>query len=193
VSNRPSVYKRIQRRETHSPRSDLAITLAVVLILALAYLVTEIVLAACGQKALLLAPVQMVSDIVHLYTVRTSILELSGGVLVIVGLVLVVAALSPGRRARHVQYTERAVVVIDNEVIASALVRVAADEAGVDPDNALGAVSRHRVLVRITPASGVPVDRTAVTAAVRERLDAWGLQPALKPRVVIEKIGRVGA
>jgi hypothetical protein len=53
------IYRRVSRRETHSPRSLVAIVLAVVLILVLAWIGTEIVLALLGAPALLVAPVDM--------------------------------------------------------------------------------------------------------------------------------------
>jgi Family of unknown function (DUF6286) len=188
-----SAYRRIERRETHSSRAGLAIVLAVILILALAYLVTEIVLGAVRQHALLISPADMVHDIAALSAVATGILVGGGVVLAVLGLVLVIAALTPGRRARHLERSDRAAVVIDNEVIASALVRTAANAAGIDPDRAVGSVSRRRAAIRITPSSGMSIDRDAVAAAVTARVDEWDLSPALKPSIVIEKAGKVGA
>ena len=57
-----SLYKRIVRRETHSSRAGIAITLAVLLIVALAWIGTEAVLAAVGTAPLLLAPTDLVGS-----------------------------------------------------------------------------------------------------------------------------------
>lgn len=193
MSDRPRIYSRIQRREMHSPRSTVAIVIAVVLILALAYLATEIVLAAIGASALLLSPAGMVGDIAALNGAALGILGAAGGVLVLLGVILLVVALRPGRRARHAERSDRAAIVIDDEVIASALVRAAANQNGVSPDRAVGSVSHRRATVRITPSSGLVVDAQAVSTAVRDSLDAWGLTPKLRAKVVIAKSGRVGA
>lgn len=185
-------YRRIRRRETHASRSTSAVVVAVVLVLALAYLVTEIVLAAAAQQPLLVAPAQMVADAAGLASVQVAWLVTAGVVLAVLGLVLLVLGLGSARRPRHVLPEDRAVVVVDNEVIASALVRTAADTDDIDPDRAVGSVSHRTATVRITPTSGVRVDRDAISAALDERLQQWGLTPKLKPRVQIEK-AKVGA
>ena len=56
-----STYRRLVRRETHSSRAGIAITIAVLLILVLAWLGTESVLAAVGSAPLLLAPADAAS------------------------------------------------------------------------------------------------------------------------------------
>ncbi len=193
MSDRPRIYPRIERRETHSPRSVSAIVLAVVLVVALAYLATEILLAALGAHALLLSPAAMVRDIAALPSASSAAVGIVGGAAALVGLVLLVAAVTPGRRARHVQRSERAVVVIDDEVIASALVRAAADVSSLDPDRAVGIVGRRRAQVRITPSSGRRIDRDAVAEVVRDRIAAWGLVPALTPTITVERTGKVGS
>ncbi|MFT2690263.1 hypothetical protein [Clavibacter zhangzhiyongii] len=57
-----STYRRLVRRETHSSRAGIAITIAVLLILVLAWLGTEAVLAALGVAPLLLAPADLASS-----------------------------------------------------------------------------------------------------------------------------------
>lgn len=185
-------YGRIRRRETHASRSAPAVVVAIVLILALAYLVTEIVLAASGQRPLLVSPAQMVQDAAALPKAQVALVAVAGVVLVVLGLVLLVLGLGPARRSRHVLPDERAVIVVDNEVIASALVRAAADADDIDPDRAVGSVSHRSATVKVTPASGTSVDRDGIATALGERLQQWGLTPALKPRVQIEK-AKVGA
>src|SRR5690606_30612946 len=98
-----------------------------------------------------------------------------GVILMIIGLLLVIAALKPGRRARHQLVAARAAVVADDEVIASALARHAARAANVNPDNTLVSVSARRAIVRLTPTSGTPVHHEAVTNAVEEQLAALEL------------------
>lgn len=193
MSDRPGVYSRIQRRETHASRAVPANIVAVMLILALAYLVTEIVLAIVGQEPLLASPATMVQDIAKLSTVAVVWLAVSGAVLAVLGILLLIAALSSGRRSRHVLHDDRAVVVIDNEVIASALVRTTADTGNIDPDRAVGSASHRSAVIEVTPTSGVQLDKSQITTALRDQLQDWGLKPSLRPRVRIKKTGKVGA
>ena len=188
-----SLYARITRRETHSSRSLLAIILAVMLIVVFAWIGTEIVLALLGLPALLVAPVDMFTSTVGLVNAPAEGVATAGIVVALVGLLLIVAALTPGRRARHVLDTERAATVVDNEVIASALARHSSSAGNVDPDNTTVSVSHRQADVRLTPTSGIPVNRDNVTDAVAEQLDSYGMRPTVRPRVQIAAQGRVGA
>ncbi|WP_111718880.1 DUF6286 domain-containing protein [Homoserinimonas sp. OAct 916] len=191
ISNR--YHARITRRETHSPRSLLAIILAVILIIVFSWIGTEIVLALLGLRALLVAPVDMFTSAVNVVAEPTGAVAVVGIVVAVVGLILVVAAVSPGRRARHVLVTERAATVVDNEVIASALARHAAYAANVDPDSTTVSVSRRHAVVHLTPTSGVPVDRYEVADVAAKQLESYGLRRPVLARVQIDERGRVGA
>lgn len=191
ISNR--YHARITRRETHSPRSLLAIILAVILIIVFSWIGTEIVLALLGLRALLVAPVDMFTSAVNVVAEPTGAVAVVGIVVAVVGLILVVAAVSPGRRARHELVTERAATVVDNEVIASALARHAAYAANVDPDNTTVSVSRRHAVVHLTPTSGVPVDRYEVADVAAKQLESYGLRRPVLARVQIDERGRVGA
>ena len=188
-----TLYRRIARRETHSSRATPAIIVAVLAVVALAWLVTETILAATGQRPLLLDPAAMVAGIVALPSVLPAYLIGSGIVLAIIGVVLVVLALSAGRLGRHTIDDDRAVVVVHDEVVGSALVRTAADESSTDPDKAYATVSKRRATVRLTPSSGTTVDRDSVQRGVEERLQSFDLRPPVTSRIVIDKKGKVGA
>ena len=187
------VYARISRRETHSPRSLLAIVLAVVLIVVFAWIGTEIVIALLGLPALLVAPADMVGAVAGLATAPAGIVATAGILVALVGLVLVIAGVAPGRRARHVLATTRAATVVDNEVVASALARAASLAGDVDPDNTTVSVSHRRAVVQLTPTSGVPVNRQAVAEAVDRQLESYGLRPAVRARVQVSERAVVGA
>ncbi len=187
------LYRRLARRETHSPRSLLAIVLAVALILVLAWIGTEIVIALLGAPALLVAPVDMFTSAVALVDAPVAIVAAAGIVVAVIGLVLVIAAVSPGRRARHLLAADRTVVVVDNEVIASALARHASTAGNVDPDNATVSVSHRRADVHLTPTSGIPVDEAAVNDDVTRQLESYGLKPTVRARVRVAESGRIGA
>lgn len=188
-----ALYARISRRETHSSRATLAIVLAVVLIVVFAWVGTEVVIALLGLPALLVAPSDMFKSAVGLAEQPAALVATAGIVVALIGLLLIIASLSPGRRARHVIDTERAVTVVDNEVIASALARHASYAGNVDPDNATVSVSHRRGVVDLTPTSGIPADHDAVTRAVDEQLESYGLRPSVSARVRIAEKGKVGA
>lgn len=187
------LYRRIARRETHSPRSLPAIVLAVALIVVIAWIGTEIVIALLGAPALLVAPADMFTSAVNLVDAPAGIVAAAGIVVAVIGLVLVITAVSPGRRSRHLLDDDRTVVVVDDEVIASALARHASTAGDVDPDNATVTVSRRRADVHLTPTSGIPVDRDAVNQAVTRQADSYSLKPAISARVRVADTGRIGA
>ena len=188
-----STYRRILRRETHSPRSVLAITVAVVLIVALLYLGTEIVLAMIGTRALLAAPLDMLDALAHLDDAPDGLVVGVGVGLLLIGALLIIGAATPGRRGRHQMSTERGLAVVDDEVIASALARHAAHAGDVDPDNTTVSVSRRVAGVHLVPTSGTRIRRDAVISTVAEQLEAFDLTPSLEPRIVVAERGRVGA
>lgn len=187
------LYARILRRETHSPRSVLAVTLAVIAILVLAWVGTEIVLALAGQPALLIAPLELFTAALSLVYAPVWIVATAGILCAVIGLILVIIALSPGRLHRHVIDTERAATVVDDNVIASALARHASNAGNVDPDNATVSVSHRRADVRLVPTAGVPVNPGQVAQAVTEQLDSYGLRPPVSARVRVAERAKVGA
>lgn len=188
-----SIYRRIGRRETHSPRSVLAIILAVIVLLAAAWFGTEIVLSLLGRPALLAAPTDIEASTVSVAAVPFGFLLAAGIVLALLGLILIIAALTAGRRARHVIETDRAVTVVDNNVIASALARHAAYAGGTDPDNTNVSVFHNRAVVEITPSSGTTTDTAPIKDTVDAQLDAYGMRPKLRSKITVKKTGKVGA
>ncbi|MBF4459150.1 DUF6286 domain-containing protein [Pseudoclavibacter sp. VKM Ac-2867] len=193
MSNRDSLYARVARRETHSPRSALSITLALLLIIVAAWVGTEIVLALLALPALLVAPVDMFTSTLGVLEQPAQYVGIAGVVVAILGLALLIAGLAPGRRARHVLRSSRTATVADNAVIASALARHAALAGHVSPDNVTVSVSHRRADVRLTPASGVPVDAASIEAAVKQQLEQYELTPRVTAKVRVAENGKVGA
>lgn len=187
------LYARLTRRETHSPRAVVAITVAVIIIVALTYLGTELVLHLLGQPALLLAPSAMASTIADAPSFAPSLMIGGGTVAAIIGIILIIVSVSPGRRSRHVVVSPNSAIVVDNAVIASALARHAARTAGVSPDNTVVSVGHRTALVEVTPASGVAVDVAAVEEAVTRQLESYSLSPRVTAKVKINSSGKVGA
>jgi hypothetical protein len=192
VSSTHATYARIIRRETHSPRSLLAIILAIVVIVVVAWIGTEIVLSLLGQPALLIAPAGMLTSTLGLIDAPQGVVVAAGVVAAVIGLVLIVVALSPGRRARHVLDTERAATVVDDEVIASALARHASRVGNVDPDNVTVSVSHRRAVVHVTPTSGTPVNPDRIAETVTGQLESYRLHPTVAARVQIAEKAEVG-
>lgn len=193
MSDTRRLYSRITRRETTSPRSTLAIAVAVIVIALCVYAAVETVLSLIGQPPLLAAPADMATALVNLPGYPAGIVIAAGILTALIGLLLIIVSIKRGRRARRVIDTERIATVVDDEVIASALSRHASFEGNVDPDNARVSVSSRRALVRLTPTSGASVAKSSVNDVVTRELGAYGLRPALRSRVVVDERGKVGA
>jgi len=189
----PYSYRRILRRETHSSRAVPAITVAVAVILLCAYAGTEIVLMMLNRRALLAAPQDMLTTLGTLGSAPVAAPVTIGILLMLAGILLLIGALTPGRRARHQIPSGRAAVVVDNEVIASALARQAAHAGNANPDNTVVSVSAHRAIVHLTPTSGTPVQSDAIKEAVQQQLAAFELYPPVRASVVIAAAGKVGS
>lgn len=184
------ISRRVLRRETHSPRSTVAITTAVVLVLAAVYLGVELVLEMVGAAPLLLAPSALVQSIGEAPDVVARVV---GGAAAVIGLILLLIAITPGRRPRHTIPDERLAVVVDDVVVASALARHASYAGNVSPDSTRVSISKRRAVVGITPATGIAVDEASVQSAVDAQLDTYHLAPAVTARIALDSSGRIGA
>ncbi|KRE70274.1 hypothetical protein ASG77_15750 [Arthrobacter sp. Soil762] len=193
--------RRVVYRETHSPRAVVA-TVAAVLVMGLAgYGLLESAVHAIGQPAWLIEPQLAAERIVALPAgIPPLLLAASGGVVAMVGLFFLLNAVLPGRRARHVLNGTTlngtgtsSAVVVDDEVIASALARSARLAANVTPEQVMVVVSRRQIIVNVRPTSGVPVAEAAVLAAVQDELSGMSLVPVPDVRVNISTVGVIGA
>lgn len=187
---------RIIRRETHSTRAVVA-TAAAALVLGLAgYGLLEAGVHAIGQPAWLIDPRAAGEQIVRLPAgVPKALLAALGAVLAMLGMVFFLNGILPGRRARHVLRAPGTgpAVVVDDEVIASALARRARRAANVTPEQVTVVVSQRQVMVNVRPTSGIPVDQEAVLAAVQDELDQMALEPAPAAGINVASSGVIGA
>ncbi|MDF2917142.1 MAG: endonuclease [Microbacterium sp.] len=182
------VLRRVVRRETHSPRTVAMIIAVVLVILALIYVGTEIVLNLAGQPALLLGPAAAFGWVVGLPTeVPVGVSVAIGAVIAVLGVVLVVLGVAPGRLSKHQLVVGESAVVADNGVIASAIAQRVSDESGLPRDQVRVGVGHRSVDVTLTPAVGVPVDETQVRALADAELESYRLASKLRTVVRIER------
>lgn len=188
-----SLTRRIVRRETHASRTVPAIIAAFVGIPFCLYVLLEAALQALGQEAWLTDPGALGNWLADLPSgADPVILGLCGSLILLAGLIFFLLAVLPGRRPRYALPNPRAAVIVDAEVLASALARLARVTAGVSQEQVLVTVGRTRVDVRIRPTSGVPVNADAVRQAVEDELILTGLDPQPEVRVQISNLGVIG-
>lgn len=186
-------YARIVRRETHSPRTVTTIVVASVIALGCIYLGTELVLRMLGQPALLVTPEDALGWLAALPTLQPlGAIALGGAVLALIGLLLMLHAVSSGRLARHQMLHEDRAVIVDDGVLASSIARRVETVARIPQGQAEVSVSHRRAVVEVTPTSGIPVDDAAIRAAVAEEIAAYNLKPALRHTVRVNPTGAIG-
>ncbi|MBC7595821.1 MAG: hypothetical protein H7288_18100 [Kineosporiaceae bacterium] len=188
-----AIYRRIRRRETHSPRSTAAITLAIILITICTYTATEIVLAILSRRPLLITLPRLADALVILPKQPGLFVAGLGIVAALAGLILIGAALSPGRQGRRIMASTNTAAIVDDEAIASALARHAASAGNLHADNVRVTISRREAIVRVTPVSGLVVDRAAIADAVETQLRAYSLNAPLRTHIVFRDRAKVEA
>lgn len=181
--------KRLRRRSIHRSRSTaLAITLVVVALIA-AWIGTEAVLKAIGQKPLLADPQTVADTALKPDAAFTTIAEVIAAALVIAGIILIVLALKPGRQPRSGIDRDRGAVVIDTRILASTAANAAALAAGVPESNTSASARGHRTQVHVVPLSGIPVDTHIVEHAVQDRLSRLGGKHGSAVQVTVDQKG----
>lgn len=184
----------ILRRETRSSRAVPSIIAAVLVITLCVYALLETAVRAIGQPPWLVDPQTAADRVVQLPNgVPPLLLGVIGAVAVMAGLYFFLNAVVPGHRARRLLDDPRAAVVVDDEVIASALARRARVAANLSQEQVMVTVSRQQVQVNVRPTSGVPLDPDAVRAAVQDELRDMGPTPAPDVRVFVSPAGVIGA
>ncbi|MEZ3158027.1 DNA/RNA endonuclease G [Microbacterium sp. BWR-S6Y] len=183
-----TVLRTVVRRETHSPRTVAMLVVVVLLLLALAYAAVEIILNLTGAQPLLVSPGEALNAVVAAPTALMPVAFIIGGVvLAILGLIVLVLALKPGRLSRHeMEWGERAVVV-DNGVVASALAQHLSNESGIARDDIVVGVAHRAVDVTVRPPVGIPVDEAQLRRIVDEEVAAYKLTPAVRTHLRVER------
>ncbi|OII14615.1 DUF6286 domain-containing protein [Curtobacterium sp. MCBA15_008] len=184
-----SVERRIRRRSVHRSRSTAVAVALVVLVLVAAWIGTESVLRAIGRPPLLADPQSAVDAALRPDAAFLTIAEVVAVVLIVLGVVLIVLALKPGRQHRSVVEHERGAVIIDSRILASTAANAAGTAAGVPEGNASATARGRRTEVRVVPVTGMPVDEGVVRDAVRDRLSGLDERFGRSVRVRVEEKG----
>lgn len=182
------------RRETSSSRAYVAGLVALVVAAVCAYGLLESTLQAVGQPAWLIDPESAARAVAGLPGgTNRGLLGLIGAVLAMAGLFLVVVAVRPGRRGRRSLPGGGIAVVVDDEVLASALARRARAAAVVRPEQVNVVITEREAVVNVRPTSGIPVRAEDVLAATEQELARLRPEPYPQLRVRVEGTGVVGA
>jgi hypothetical protein len=187
--NEQKLYRRILRREGHRSRSVAVSVVLVILALGAAYAGIEATLAALGQPPLLVTPQAAIG-----WVAAGSILTIViAGVVVLVGVILLIIAIAPGRRPRHEIPSERLAIVVDDGVLAGALARDARETAQLGADRVRADVSKRRARVFVSPTSGVAVDAAVTRDSLERLIGTLSPRPALRTTVDVATTGVVGS
>lgn len=186
-------YERLMRRETHSSRTTASILAAVVVVALSLWGLFETALKSIGQLPWLASPEQAAGWLGGLPEDSSrGLLCAAGAGFVLIGLYFFLSAVLPGRRARHAIPNERAVVVVDDRVLAASLARRARLQARVSTEQVVVIVSRRLVEVQLRPTSGLPVDESAVRAAIEDELRRNSVSPVPPVRIRLAPVGVIG-
>ncbi|MGI5190886.1 hypothetical protein ACQEVI_22300 [Promicromonospora sp. CA-289599] len=187
MNKEQAVHRRVLHRETRSSRTGAAVVLASVLIVLLVTAVTLSVwwLVDPGSRDVVAAQAAVVSSIAG----DDGTLLAAGCVAVVLAVVLIAVALLPGRLARRARSTDRLALLVDDGVLADTVADAVAARCGVDPRQVSATVSRGSVTIRVTPTSGVDVDRAAATDSAVAALAAVGFPVA--PKLFVAREGVV--
>ncbi|HKU31608.1 MAG TPA: DUF6286 domain-containing protein [Arthrobacter sp.] len=186
--------QRMLRRESRSSRAGMAGVAAVLVIAACVYALFESALRALGQPPWLIDPQTAGERLTALPAgISPLLLGSLGAVVAMVGLIFFLNAILPGRRSRHLLEDPRAGVVVDDEVIASALARSARTAANVTQEQVMVVVSKRYVVVNVRPTSGVPLHEERILAAVEDELRTMSPSPMPSVRVNVATSGVIGA
>lgn len=187
----------VLRREMRASRAVASIVVAVLVGLLSIFGILEAFLRATGQPEWVMDPFNTAQKLAALPAgVSNSLLLSIACVVVVLGLILLVLAVVPGRRARHTMATDMAsdevAIVVDDEVIASALARCARLAAGVTREQVMVVLSATTARVNIRPTSGTRIDVSAIQAGVEAELKEMRLDDTPRVTVAVAATGVVG-
>lgn len=187
MNDEQAVYRRVLRRETHSARTAAAVFASSLSILVLA--------AGATVGAWVLIDPQVRDAVDHRLEqaaawggIRPTIIAV-GIIALLLAVVLVVLAVTPGRLRRRGRTAERMALVVDDGVLADVAADRVARRVGVDAEQVSIEMARRRVRARITPTSGVAVSTTDARDELQRALGDLGF--SAEPAVSVAPTGRV--
>lgn len=180
MSTAPST--RLVRRELHRSRALSTVLTAGAVIVLVVWLIAEVVTRLTGGPPLLIAPVSLLRGLAELAPVWQLVI---GVATIIMGLALVVLALSPGLRPRRVLQGDRVSAVIDDTALAGLLAKEVASRAGLPASDVSVRMRRRRAVVTLSPPPGQTVDITQVGEHLQRVINDSGITP---PLVVVARL-----
>lgn len=183
------VSRALSRRERHRSRSTAVVIALVLAALAAIIVGIEVALALLALPALLVAP----TDALAALGSGEWWIAAGAGLLALLGLIAIISAVTPGRRSRHELVRDGMTVIVDDDVLASAISRSAAGTAGIPADQVTTTVGRRTARVETRPTSGRAIDDEAVRAATATLIDGLAPRPALRPSLSVSTRGVVGS
>lgn len=182
----PDRYRgRARRRLRYRSRSVAASIALIVTALAAAYVGVEAALALLGQPPLVSAPFGLLPLVQQIPAVAIAV----AAVLAMLGLICIIAAITPGRFRRRVIEDDRALVVIDDDVVASGVSRAVSGALGIGRTQVRTSLGRRRADVRVTPTTGFAASAEPAREAGGRLLADLRLSPAPTVRADIERTG----
>ncbi len=183
-----SVLRTVVRRETHSPRTGAMLVVVILLVLAAVYAAVEIGLSLAGRPPLLVAPGAAFDALAALPTaVVPAALIAIGAVIAVVGLIVLVIAVAPGRLSRHEMTWGDRAVVVDNGVVASSIAQHVSLESGIARENVVVGVAHRSVDVTVRPPLGIPVDLERLRTIVDDEVSSYRLTPSVRTHIRVER------
>ncbi len=171
----------------------MSVVAAILVTLLAVYGLLEAILRAVGQPPWLIDPLTAAQRLARLPEGITPLLLGAIGVLLfLLGLVFLGHAVLPGRRSRHIMADPRVAIVVDDEVIASALAKRARLAAGVTREQVVVVVSARVVQINVRPTSGIRLDESHIRNAIEAELAAMALEPAPEIAVKLSGSGVIG-
>ncbi|MHA3684483.1 DUF6286 domain-containing protein [Leucobacter sp. HY1908] len=168
----------------------LNVVVLIMIIVAAAYTIVEIVLHLLRVSPLLTGPGAFLTWLTTLSDAQPKpVFTIGAAVVAAIGVVLIWLAVSPGRLAKHQLGVSSCAVVADNGVIASAVAEHVRREFELPKDSVFVGVSHRAAEVTIRPEPGQIVEKSLVRSSVASELDSYAVTPKLRTRVRVHARG----
>ncbi|MCD2499111.1 DNA/RNA endonuclease G [Microbacterium nymphoidis] len=186
-----TIMERVVRRETHSPRSAAVVLVLIIVSVVALWVATELILHMAGGRALLATPGAIMQWLVSVPDLVPRAAVVAGAAAVaVIGAVLVVLSVAPGRRARH-RLDVTGVAVADNSVIASAVAEEVRRSLDMSAGDVVVGVGHRALDVTARTSAGRRVTAADVGSAAQAALAACRIPPLrVHARVVADQRGQ---